>query len=494
MRPPPLTPSCGLFPIVKGDFVFTFRGLRDVGAPLPSLVRFSCSMVSEIRQLKDEDLAFDPLESLGRAWRTFTDLTLQSFRQSEYNLMAVAVCGVIGMPLYYFVWHNLFPQPYENFWLRLIGFLLCGLMALRSFWPRRLQPFMPVLWYIVLLYALPFFFGYMLLMNDISPVWLVTWVCGLFMLVVVVDWINLIIMVALGSAAAWIAFILTSDHMIDPNRLLEQLPVILFALVAGTIFSYRRGSLRHERLEAVRAIGRNVSREISGPLRGVTTSTIGLKQYLPILLRSYDQAVEDGTESTVIPAEHRRALSHIVERIQGDIGKANTLVHLLSVNTSGALPEQSTYRICSMAECLSLALDRYPFTSEAERYAVQLRTESDFVFWGSEDAMIDVLVNLIKASFVLRGPAGKGDVTIRLEPGARRNRVAVHAASTGVAVRSASAVFDVFSPLEYQSGTGPGLAHAKNSIEAMKGVLTFHPKPGGFVEFTLDLPATGTVS
>ena len=45
----------------------------------------------------------------------------RNYRHGERNLVAVSVCGAFGMPLYYFVWHNLFPQPYENLTLRLIG-------------------------------------------------------------------------------------------------------------------------------------------------------------------------------------------------------------------------------------------------------------------------------------------------------------------------------------------------------------------------------------
>lgn len=445
-------------------------------------------MVTEIRKLKHQDLAFDPWEGVVRFFCAFRDLTLQSYRQSESNLVAVGLCGIVGMPLYYFVWHDLFPQPYENLSLRLIGSALCALMVLKAYWPRPLQAYMPVLWYVVLLYALPFFFTYMLLMNDISPVWLVTWLCGLFLLVVVVDWINLIVMLVLGLAAAWIAFTLTADHMIDFDRLYEQLPVIVFALVGGTIFSYRRGSLKLERLETMRALGRNVSRELSTPLRGVTTSTIGLKQYLPVLLQTYDRAAKEKMDVAQIPEDHRRALAHTVERIQSDIGRANTLAHLLSVNTQMAPLNGSTFQICSMSDCVSVALERFPFASQAERYVIQVRSESDFVFYGCEHAMVDILMNVIKAAFVSRGPSPKGDITLSIKAGHPCNRVTISSSTSGVAVRSSIAVFDAFSPLEQQSGTGPGLAYAKDCTEDMGGTLFCHLQAGGFIDFILELP------
>ena len=47
---------------------------------------------------------------------------------AEPNISLIGLMSVIGFPLYYFIWNNLFPQQYENLYLRLIA------MFLLTFW------------------------------------------------------------------------------------------------------------------------------------------------------------------------------------------------------------------------------------------------------------------------------------------------------------------------------------------------------------------------
>ena len=97
-------------------------------------------------------------KSLRELALSFWKTVRRSYDRVESNLVPVSLCGAVGMPVYYFVWHDLFPQPYENLWLRLIGTAVCLVLALKDFWPRTLRPVLPALWYAPVLYALPFFF------------------------------------------------------------------------------------------------------------------------------------------------------------------------------------------------------------------------------------------------------------------------------------------------------------------------------------------------
>ena len=64
-----------------------------------------------------------------------TTAVRESAHYSRYNAPMVGVLGVIGFPLYYFIWHDLFPQPYENFWLRLAGTAICLPLIFSRYWP-----------------------------------------------------------------------------------------------------------------------------------------------------------------------------------------------------------------------------------------------------------------------------------------------------------------------------------------------------------------------
>src|SRR3981081_3642323 len=64
----------------------------------------------------------------------------------------------IGFPLYYVIWHVMFPQPYETLLLRLVGSAIVVPIRLVKAWPQSLKRFFPLYWYLSLLFALPFFF------------------------------------------------------------------------------------------------------------------------------------------------------------------------------------------------------------------------------------------------------------------------------------------------------------------------------------------------
>lgn len=285
------------------------------------------------------------LTSVRERWLGFLRITRRTFQYSEPNLVSISLLGFVGMPLYYFVWHDLFPQPYENLALRIAGSALCLVLALKNQWPQRLRRFVPAIWYLTILFALPFFFGFMMLKNGSSPVWLVSAISALLLLILLVDWVNLIIMFAVGSAAAWAAFALTTDDIGDLRVFYEQLPVFVFALVAGTIFNYRREILKRERLETMLAVGSSVAREIRAPLLGIKTGSVSLKQYLPVLLQTYDKAHEVDATVATIPPQHRRALDHVLDRIFGDVARANTVVDMLLRNPAlcpSILPASAT--------------------------------------------------------------------------------------------------------------------------------------------------------
>ena len=434
------------------------------------------------------------LTSLQGLWLGFLRITLRTFQYSEPNLVSISLLGFVGMPLYYFVWHDLFPQPYEDLALRLAGSGLCLILALKNQWPQGLRRFLPMFWYLTILFALPFFFGFMMLKNGSSPVWLVSAISALLLLILLVDWVNLIIMFAVGSAAAWVAFVLTTDTIGDMQVFYEQLPVFVFALVAGTIFNYRREILKQERLETMLAVGSSVAREIRAPLLGIKTGSVSLKQYLPILLQTFDKAHEADPTAATIPLQHRRALDHVLDRIFEDVGRANTVVDMLLRNT-GALPiDPTSFRHFAMAECIESAIERYPFATERQRKLIKVRVEEDFVFFGSDAVMVHVFLTLIKTAFAAVTRAGHGDLTIEVDGRGSANLVRFRDTGGVVGAASMFRIFDEFSPLEAGSGTGPGLAFSKRAMEVFSGSIVCHAERGSYTEFTLKFPNASSQS
>ena len=47
-------------------------------------------------------------------WAVYRRSTAATFARFESLLLPISLCGAVGMPIYYFIWSELFPQAYEN--------------------------------------------------------------------------------------------------------------------------------------------------------------------------------------------------------------------------------------------------------------------------------------------------------------------------------------------------------------------------------------------
>ncbi len=418
----------------------------------------------------------------------------RSFHLVERNLTAISLCGAVGMPLYYVIWNDLFPQQYESLLLRLIGAGLCLPFLFLHAWPKSLRRLAPIYWYATVLYVLPFFFTFMTLKNDFSAVWLASFISALFLLVILVDWLNLILLTTLGMALGWAAFVLSGGEISNPAVYLQLMPIVFFVLIVGTVFGYRSEMLRQERLDAMLTAGRNLSHELRSPLLGIRTSTISLSQYLPLLLNTYEMAESRGLCPDEIPQAHRKILRRCLDRLQDETLHANTIVEMLLRNSGGVEINPAEFGVFSMAECIRTALQRYPFRSEKERKLVKAQIVSDFTFYGSESAMIYVVLSLLKNALLSISRHGQGGVCIALERGPKRNILHISETSGAAFVSDRSArFFGGDAILNAEGGAGPALRFVRRAVQSFSGELTIRATRGRQTEILINLPSPNEI-
>lgn len=429
------------------------------------------------------------LDAVRGLWSAYRRSTVATVGRFESLVLPIGLCGAFGMPLYYFIWTELFPQTYENLPLRLAGGMFCLLVASRPVWPKSLRPYLPLAWHACLLFCIPFFFTFMLLMNGGSPVWLVTWLCGFFMLVVIVNWMNLVLLLLVGIAAALVSYELAVPQAANYAWVSEQIPVFFFALIAGALSSYRRGMAQQERFAGISALGRNLARELNGPLRSMTAAAIGLKQYLPVVLQAEAGHATGNGERARIPTAHLKALEETPARIQGDLQRMSAVVQMLAGNSEDVDWRALPLVRLSVGDCVRQALRRYPFLSDTERRLIKWHGEEDFVFLGHQDMMVRALMSVIKAALSSVVQFGRGEIEISLTRGTSFNFVTVLLAGVRIPSRLIPQVFDAQSSLESSSGTGPGLFFAKRTLEASGGDLSCRNAEDGETRFEFKFPA-----
>ncbi len=409
----------------------------------------------------------------------------QSVTYSEPRLPMWGWVGAIGFPLYYVVWTYLYPQPYENLALRFVGAGLFLPLILLRYWPKKVRPYLSLYWYFVLLYSLPFFFTFMLLKNNGTPVWGMSTLLALFLMVFVLDWKNLLVHSSLGVGLAWLAYWLTSEPQFTAW---EHLPIFAFAMITGVAFNFHSEVAKQERRRAMLAAASTIAHELRTPLLGIKSGAAGLGQHLPALLQTYELAKKNGLSVPPIRKAHLMNMHAVLERIDSEIKYSNVIIDMLLTKARYPLSQPEDYSTQSMAACVQEALRRYPL-SEQERALVHWTEDGDFTFLGSQLLMVHVLFNLLKNALYYVAKAGKGHVEIRLEPSPTGSRLVVFDSGSGIPQSVQPWIFEPFySGTGNGIGTGVGLSFCKETVESFGGYISFRSEPGVFSEFTLTFP------
>lgn len=426
----------------------------------------------------------------GALLRAADDVARRHFERVRPNLPAIGIVGVIGMPLYWIVWAQLFPQPYESLTLRLIGAALSLPIALAGYWPRALERWLQPLWYLAVTFCLAFFFNYMLICNEFSLVWQMSTLAGTFLLVLLLDWISMIAVFVIGTAAAWIVHALQPGPLTAPDRYLETLPIFLFALIAGTIFNYKAEMLRQERRRAALAFGSNIADEIRSPLSGIKTAAAGLRQVVPQLLKTYQEAREHAPPDAAIDSRAISGLEHVVDRVWRETEHLTAILDIMLTSAGDRAIDNARFRRIDMLACVQGALARYPFASPRDASRVVLRVERDFAFDGSEHLAQFVILTLLRNGLFGIARAGKGAVTITLASGDHTSRLIVRDDGAGMSAAELTHVFDgECAAIEPGIANTGAIAYCRSVAQAFGGDLACRAAPGEYTEFEWRLPS-----
>lgn len=411
----------------------------------------------------------------------------RSLSSSEHQLVAVGAIAFLGFPLFYWIWSLWFPQPYENIWLRLLGsFLGLGLM-LTPYWPAAAKRYMPWYWFLTILYALSFFFAYSFLMNQASVISAMSLLCSVFLLVLLVDLLSLSILLILGWGLAFLCYYGTSSQLYFGEEHLEMGLVVLFIVIAGSTVNYKTAMLQQQRMAGMAAAAGMIAHELRTPLLGIKSGAQALANYSPMLFSAYNLAKEQGILSSSIRENRVRQLEGVSERIISEIDYANTIIDMLLIKAGRENSLQNCIlEPCSMAECLSEAISRYPFQSPTMRGLVNWR--GDFQFIGSKLLMQHVLFNLLKNALYVIATEQRGDITIWTEVGDKYNFLHVQDTAKGMSVQQLSRLFEHFYTTTFM-GTGIGLSFCKLVMNRFGGDISCESQEGIYTKFTLLFPA-----
>jgi CheY-like chemotaxis protein len=417
-------------------------------------------------------------------YTAFNRVLVQTTQISAGLIQALGALGCASHVLYGFFWLRLHPLDYESLWLRIIGAVTCFLLLLSKWWPPSCKRFLPWYWFLAVLYTLPFFSTYLLLISDYAIGRSMMMMAMLFLLITVLPHpvlliVNLIAGMALGIG--WAHHTMPNFSSLSHGQLTTvHLPMFIFTITTSLIFSRSnlKGILAQERIKAVEALALagSIAHEVRGPLGQLKTGLNSIGQRLP-------QPRTDGKPQTIAAQELDALYRELAEsKVAAERGLQVIAMTLDEVNSKPVDP--ASLRYLSAATTTRKAVDEFSYDLPPDRSRVSVEVLDDFTFRGDETRYVFILFNLLKnATYYFRQyPHARVTITI----GA--STVTVHDNGPGMSPEAIARVFQPFHTTGKPGGTGLGLAFCKRTMRAFGGDIACESAPGQFTRFLLKFP------
>lgn len=410
------------------------------------------------RQLRDEVLNA-PLESI--------------LHPSLFRLKWLGVFTLLGHPLFYWIWHDWMPQPYENLGVRCGISMLGGLLTLDWFAAEPSQPRTQRLFNAVCFIQLPLFFSWMYVMNERNDVWIASLASVVLIYFHLTDWR----IAATGSIAGFMLGTAIAQAM-RPAGVVQSgthLVVLGFGWFAGLMLGISGANLRRERLNHSLATIGIMAHELRTPL-----STAGL--IADALLSESRRQAE--------PARAGK-LEKLGQRLNALTRSMNHHIDMQIANARLLQLPRYDERI-SAGKLVSDAVARYPYRSNREADCIEVIIHRDFCFRGAPTQFSGVLDNLIQNALRSLQASGSfprpGD--LRIEVGSRGSEGRITLTDRGIGIEPAllQRVFEPFFSSDQGTGHGLGLAFCRRVVAGAGGSIRVKSEPAAGAVFTITLP------
>jgi len=393
---------------------------------------------------------------------------------AETNLVVIGLLGLVGFPLFFLVWSYWFPQPYENLGLRLFCSLLFAPWVFYRVFFFRYKSFFSVYFFLSSLISMPFFFSFMLLKNEFSIVWAMSYITGLCLLIIIVyDWILVSIMVVSGLTLAYGLEWINGNTVHLQNFQPEYIPIYLFALIACTLASYRRKADQQLKIKLTRSLAGSIAHEMRNPLAQIHGNLY--------LIEELQKQIPYLYGAKPIVAEHIKNAQRVIQSglqvidiTMDAIADRPVNIHNFQPLSAKALVEEA------------VADYAYERVEHSKRISVQ---GEDFELKAEPVMVKYVLYNLIQNALWYIKTLPDAEMVISLKPSQQGpNQIEVRDTGPGIATDAIPKLFDSFYTSGKEGGSGLGLSYCKRTMVALGGDIRCKSELGQYTAFTLFFP------
>lgn len=387
----------------------------------------------------------------------------------------------IGHPFFGYVWTTIYPQPVENFSIRLL-FSIMGMSLITikiSSDPTGTltnQVFTGVTWL-----SFPVLFSAMYFLNAGSTAWLVSLCCMVLIYYHLVDWRIATVGTFFGVMTSYFGWLAIAQNI--PPAFIKQLPfdgvLFGFAWLTALALGASSANMRREHVKHTLATMGIMAHELRTPLATVAMVADALETEAKRI-----GAQTDLTESS-LKVDRMSSRLHALSRQmhhQIDTQIANARLLQLPIHEERV----------SAYEVLNDVIGRYPYKTPRERECVELIIVNDFNFLSSFVQFSQVIDNLMKNAFralqATDRTLQRGDLRIEVSCRNGQGLIVVADKGRGIKPELIDRIFEPFFSTNRGTGHGLGLAFCAQVIKSANGAISVKSFWNTGTQFSLELP------
>lgn len=417
------------------------------------------------------------MQLMKQKFLAFYDLIAKHTEESGKQINLFAIVMMINFPMFGLVWKTSDYVAFEEFIFRATATCLCMVLATNRFWPTQIFKWLPILWYLTLLFTLPIFFSYMTLLHNASTLWLMNCVSALFFLFLVVRVMDALIILTLGVSLSFFTYFYLLGHTVtyNPGQIswVGLAATFVAAVIIGALFARDREMLNDSRISGMRLFAGGLAHDLRTSLASIHMQT----ELQEIILSKLDQP------------EVQQHLKQSLKKIVRGIEMSNQLISMQLNNIQHTKIDTNNFTFLPIKALLTKTLDEYPIRQD-QNELINLDLTHDFTAWAEEIAFKNLIWNLLKNCLDCIDESGKGKVSIWLTPGDDRddyNYLNIKDTAKGIYPKHAEKIFENFYT-DRKGGTGVGLAYCKLFMRAAGGDIYCKSKYKEYAHFILKFP------
>ena len=410
------------------------------------------------------------------------------YQYAEPNLTLVGWMGFVGFPIYYIVWEFLFPQPYENLMLRLFCSVLFFGIIYRNSVPFEWRKYLPAYYQVAVTICLPGFFFYMLLMNNWSNVWVMSFMSAIFLHILLVHVTRVMFAqtfagIGMATLCAWIA----QGFYLELTMDWTHVPIFLFIYLFGNLF-YFRNQMEHEnKVSLAKSFGAGIAHEMRNPLSGLLTSIDVMQSILP------NPKSGDHKGQYALSNEEVIQLREVGDEAMEIIHSGNETIDLLLTSIDENRVSRSTFKKHSAQAVIEGAIDSFNYKRSADKSAISLDVQSNFDFLGSDTLLKYVMYNLFKNAFHHRSPEDF-HIHVTMCSDEVANQIMVTDNGSGISNDVIRRIFQDFYTTGQSGNYGLGLPFCQKVMRSFGGEIKCQSEVDQWTQFTMTFPSLSSHS